>query len=204
VEGVVLDAATELESKLDFSKEGENWEATVKIDGSLVVAVDCTQDDAIITAGRSRELINGIQQLRKSAGLDLRDVVEVFFQEEEGVTIVEEAVSKNVAAFESKFKGAVPLPQRFAPNWAVALKSDLVDVGGTKVKVSICRPSLAAKDSVEPVAIKVLCTFEPSSFSKGQEFSFSVDGKSWSLQEGKDFYLSSTALVRSTKAVGWL
>jgi isoleucyl-tRNA synthetase len=45
VEGEVLDCATELESKLDFSKEGEHWEATVKTDGALVVAVDCTQDE---------------------------------------------------------------------------------------------------------------------------------------------------------------
>ena len=204
VEGIVLETATELESKLDFSKDGANWEATSKLDGSLVVALDCTQDEAIITAGRSRELINGIQQLRKSAGLDLKDVVEVFFSEEEGVSIVEEAVSKNVAAFQSKFKGAVPLPLRFAPEWAVSLKTDTLEVGGTKVVVSICRPSIAASSSVDEKARKVLSTFGPQCFSPGQSFSFSVDGKSWTLQEGKDFFLSSSSLAQHTKAVDWL
>jgi hypothetical protein len=148
--------------------------------------------------------MNGIQQLRKGAGLDLRDVVEVFFEEEEGVTIVEDAVSKNVAAFESKFKGSIPLPQRFAPSWAVPLKTEFVDVGGTKVKVSICRPALAANASVGEKVQKVLSTLEPRNFSQGQEFTFSVDGTSWTLKEGTDFFLSSAAMVRVTKAVAWL
>jgi isoleucyl-tRNA synthetase len=203
VEGEVLDAATELEFKLNFSREGENWEAAVKGDGSLVVAVDCTQDDATVTAGRSRELMNGIQQLRKAAGLDLRDVVEVFFEEEDGVTIVEEAVAKNVASFESKFKGSIPLPFRLAPSWSVPLKSDLVDVGGSKVRVLICRPALAAKDTVDEKALKVLSTLEPGDFCPGQEFTFSVDGASRTLREGSDFFLSSASMARNASSLEW-
>lgn len=203
VEREILNAATDLESKLEFSKEGEHWEATSKADGSLVVAVDCSQDEGIISAGRSRELMNAIQQLRKSAGLDLKDVVEVFFQEEEGVTMVEEAVGRNVALFEAKFKGAIPLPLRFAPAWAVVLKRDTVDVGGTLVVLSICRPSIAADGSLQESALKVLSTLEPSSFSEGQEFTFSVDGTTSTLREGKDFWLSTVSKIRSTKAVEW-
>jgi len=204
VEGELLVASTDLESKLEFSREGEHWEATSKADGSLVVAVDCTQDEATISAGRSRELMNCIQQLRKNAGLDLKDVVEVFFREEDGVSLVEDAVARNVPMFEAKFKGAIPLPQRFAPEWAVVLKSDTVDVGGTNAVVSICRPAVAAEESLHEIAQKVLSTLEPSDFKTGQEFSFSVDGKSLALQEGKDFWLSSVAMVRSKKAVEWL
>lgn len=204
VEGVVLDATTELESKLTFSKEGEHWESTSKPDGSLVVAVDCTQDDATISAGRSRELMNGIQQLRKNAGLDLKDVVEVFFEEEEGVTVVEHAIAQNVALFASKFKGAIPLPRRFAPSWAVVLKSDEVDVGDTKVVVSICRPSVSAGVSLPPEAQLVLPTLEPTAFSEGEVFKFSIDGNSFSLTEGRDFFRSAASMVRRTKAVDWL
>jgi hypothetical protein len=118
---------TELVSKLSFSKEGENWESTPSVDGACVVALDCTQDAAILSAGMSRELINHVQQLRKSAGLDLKDVVEVFFHEE-GVTSTEEAVSQNVATFDAKFKGSIPLPKRLAPSWSVVLKSDVVEL----------------------------------------------------------------------------
>lgn len=204
IEGEVLDASTDLESKLEFSREGEHWEATSKADGSLVVAVDCTQDEATISAGRSRELMNGIQQLRKNAGLDLKDLVEVFFSEEEGVSLVEDAVARNVPMFEAKFKGAIPLPQRFAPEWAVVLKSDTVDVGGTNAVVSICRPSVAAEDSLQESARKVLSTLEPSDFKSGHEFKLSVDGNQSTLLEGKDFWVSTVAMVRSKKAVDWL
>jgi len=203
VAGISLDAKTELESKLAFSREGDNWEAASSQDGALVVALDCTQDEAILSAGKSRELINHIQQLRKSAGLELEDVVEVFLSEEDGITIVENAVSKNVPTFDAKFRGSIPLPQRFAPEWAVVIKSDLVDVGGSNVTVSICRPSLAVSDSVKDPAKKVFETLEPSNFNEGQEFTFSVDGKSHTMVEGKDFWLSSTTKVRSTKALNW-
>lgn len=199
-----MDAKTELESKLSFSREGDNWEAMSSQDGALVVALDCTQDEAILSAGKSRELMNHIQQLRKSAELKLEDVVEVFFSEEEGVTIVEDAVSKNVPAFDAKFKGSIPLPQRFAPEWAVVIKSDLVDVGGSNVKVSICRPSLSASDSLSDPAKKVFPTLEPGDFKAGQEFTFSIDGKSHTLVEGKDFWLSTSSKVRTTNAVSWL
>lgn len=204
VAGITLDTSTELLAKLSFSKEGDNWESMSSQDGSLVVALDCTQDEAILSAGKSRELINHIQQLRKSAGLELDDVVEVFFSEEEGVSIVEDAVSTNVPTFETKFKGSIPLPQRFAPDWAVVIKSDLVDVGGSNVTVSICRPSLAVAETAVEAAKKVFPTLEPANFKAGQEFTFSVDGTSFALTEGKDFFLSASAKVRTTKALSWL
>jgi hypothetical protein len=201
---VTLDTVTELQSKLAFSKEGDNWESTANSDSSLVIAIDCTQDEAILSAGSSRELMNSVQQLRKGAGLDLKDVVEVFFREEDGVTVVEDAVARNVALFEVKFKGAVPLPQRFAPKWAVVLRSDVADVGGTKVEVSVCRPAIAASDSLSGPSLNVLSTLEPSSLSEGKELTFSMDGASSTLKEGSDFWLSTVAKVRATKVVAWM
>jgi len=204
VDDVTIDAKTELISKLSFSREGDHWEATPNADGSVVVAVDCTQDEAILNAGKSRELINAIQQLRKNAGLDLTDVVEVFFEEEEGVTSVEDAVAMNLTLFETKFKGAVPVPKRFAPSYRVVLKSDTVDVGGSNVEVSICRPSIATKDSMDDLVVSFLSTLNISDVSAGQELSCSVDGKTHSLKEGQDFWLNTASKVRATKAVDWL
>jgi isoleucyl-tRNA synthetase len=211
VAGETLDAATDLESKFAFSKEGEHWEATVRADGSLVVAVDCTQDEATMSSGMSRELMNGIQQLRKNAGLDLKDVVEVFFQEEDGVHIVENAVARNVGLFEAKFKGNVPLPKRFAPDWAVPIRSEKCDVGGSQVEVLICRPALAAAQNLDGAVLNILSTLEPSGFKKGQDFTCSVldtsdpsKSQKHTLTEGKDFWLSTAAKVKSTKAVSWI
>ncbi|GKY90391.1 hypothetical protein MPSEU_000013100 [Mayamaea pseudoterrestris] len=200
VEGEILDATTDLESKLEFSRAGEEWESMSKADGSLVVAIDCQQDEAILAAGMSRELINGIQQLRKAAGLDISDVVEIFYAEDDGVTIVEDAVNRNVTIFEAKFKGAVPVPKRFAPDWSVALKSDTVEVGGSNVTVSICRPALAA-NGISEREKRVLATIEPSSLKQGETFNFSVDGSQLSLVEGKDFWLNTLAMVRSISKI---
>lgn len=204
VEGVELDAATELVSKLAFSKEGENWESTPSADGACVVALDCTQDQAIISSGMARELINHIQQLRKSAGLDLKDVVEVFFHEEEGISSTEDAVALNVDMLGAKFRGSIPLPERLAPSWRVPLKSDTVDVGGSKVTVSVCRPSVAVKDDLEEGVKNVFATKEPSEFSEGQVYKCTVDGKEYELKEGEDFWLSTASKAKATKALSWL
>jgi len=198
VEEVELDTVTELISKLSFSKEGDHWESTPSADGATVVALDTTQDDAILSAGMARELINHIQQLRKSAGLELKDVVEVFFDEEEGVTTTEDAVKKNIDTLDAKFKGSIPLPQRFAPKWSVVLKSDKVDVGGSQVVVSICRPAVAVKDTLDDAVKSVLSTKESSDFTTGGSFKCEVDGKLYELTEGADYWLSTASKVKNS------
>ena len=201
VEDAVLDCKTEVEPKLDFAREGEQWEPAVKADGSLVVAVDCTQDEAILSAGVAREVMNGIQQLRKAAGLQLKDKVEVFFSEEEGVSVVESAVARNLSIFETKFKGSFPLPMRYMPGHAVPIKQDAVEVGGTQIQLSINRPALAVSDKIEPAMVKVLSTMDPSTFAEGQEFTATVDDKTMTVKEGVDFWLSSGSKARATNSV---
>jgi hypothetical protein len=77
-------------------------------------------------------------------------------------------------------------------------------VGGTKVEVSICRPSIAASDSLTGPSLSVLATLEPKSLSEGEDFTYSMDGASLTLKEGSDFWLSTAAKVRATKAVAWM
>jgi len=202
VEGVTIDTLTEVVSKLSFSREGDQWEASSTPEGNVVVAVDCTQDEAILAAGKARELINHIQQLRKSAGLDMKDVVEAFF--DEPVASTESAVAMNVSLFKNKFKGSVPVPKEFAPSWSVLIASDNVEVGGSKVNVSICRPALAAKDGLSDLAATYLSTVEPSTVETGSVLKCKIDGTEISVTEGKDFWLSTTAKVEATKAVAWL
>lgn len=204
-EGKLVFGDTEIEAdhlvpRLAFSKEGAQWEAAETSDGGLVVAVDCTQDEAILSAGQSRELMNAIQQLRKSAGLDLKDVVEVFF-EEEGTT-VEKAVSMNVDMFVAKFKGAVPLPKSCAAPWAVVLQSETAEIGGAQVVVSICRPCLSGKDDLDAGLASVLATLEVS--AGDGSLSCNVDGKDSVMTEGTDYWKSAVAKARTTSKVAWL
>ena len=50
IEDVNIDTKTEIVLKLVFSKDGDQQEATSSLEGGLVVAVDCTQDEAILLA----------------------------------------------------------------------------------------------------------------------------------------------------------
>ena len=202
-EGLTISAKDELVSKLAFSKEGDHWESTSTPEGDVVVAVDCTQDEAILSAGRSRELINAIQQLRKAAGLDLSDAVEVFFEESAGITVVENAVANNTNLFEAKFQGAIPVPKKFAPSWSVTLRSDTADIGGSKVEVSICRPAVAGRSGLSDEVGYYLSTLEPSNLD-GSANSITVDGKEINLTQGEDFWENTVAKLRATKALSWL
>jgi len=204
IEGGTVDALTEMVSKLSFSKEGEQWESASTHEGDFVIAVDCTQDEAILAAGRARELINAIQQLRKNAGLDLTDKVEAFFSENETDPLIEAAVSGNVDVFRNKFKGAVPVPKRFAPDWSVVIGCETVEIAGSKVDVTICRPAVAAKEGLSTEKVTFLSTVAPSSVEEGAEISFVVDGKDMNVKEGKDFWLSTASKLAATKAVDWL
>jgi len=204
VGGIILDTKTELISKLSFSKEGEHWESAASPEGDVVAAVDCTQDEAILSAGQSRELINAIQQLRKAAGLDLKDVVEVFFEEDPGMAAMESAVSRNVNIFTSKFQGSVPVPRKFAPTWSVVLRSDTVEIGGSKVNVSICRPSVAGRDGLSEGICYYLSTLEPLNAGGNLELSVVIDGSGVTLRQGEDYWVSTAAKLRSTGSVTWI
>mmetsp|Transcript_9074 Transcript_9074/g.20499 ORF Transcript_9074/g.20499 Transcript_9074/m.20499 type:complete len:1170 (-) Transcript_9074:247-3756(-) len=203
-EGLTISAKDELISKLSFSKEGDQWESTSTPEGDVVVAVDCTQDEAIISAGQSRELMNAIQQLRKAAGLDLSDKVEVFFEESAGISTVETAVSSNVKLFEAKFQGAVPVPKKFAPSWAVVLRSDTAEIGGSKVEVSICRPAVAGRDGLSDGVGYYLSTLEPLNVVDQSTLSIKLDGKEITLKQGEDFWVNTVAKIRATKALSWV
>ena len=204
IEGQTVDALTEMVSKLSFSQEGEQWEPASTEEGDYVVAVDCTQDEKILAAGRARELMNAIQQLRKNAGLELKDKVEAFFSENETDPLTELAVSSNVDAFKAKFKGSVPVPFRFAPEWSVVIAKEEVEIAGAKVEVTICRPAVAAKNGISDEKATFLTALDPSSVQAGSELSFTLDGTEQKVKEGEDFWLNTAAKLAATKAVDWL
>lgn len=203
-DGFTIDTKTEIISKLSFAKTEEYWESSSTQAGDYVVAVDCTQDEAILSAGKSRELINHINQLRKAAGLDLKDTVEAFFSEEDGITSTEKAVAGNVAQFKAKFKGSVPVPKKYAPEWSVVLQSETVEVGGFKVHVSICRPALSVRDDIDEPVKAYISTVDPASVTTESVLNCCIDDVKYSLTEGKDFWLNTVAKLEATKTLDWL
>ncbi len=202
-EGAIISAKDELVSKLSFSMDGDQWEATTSLEGDIVLAIDCTQDEAIISAGRSRELINAIQQMRKAMGLELSDKVEVYFEESPGMSLVERAVSTSVNLFDAKFQGAVPLPKKFAPSWSVVLCSDSTEIGGSKVEIFICRPAVAGREGLSNEIEYFLSSLEPKSIVDSSSLSMTLDGMTVNLIQGEDFWVNTLAKLRATKALSW-
>ena len=54
IEGHEIDFKTQVLSKMVFSKEGSEWEAAVNGEGTIVVAIDTTKDEKLISAGQAR------------------------------------------------------------------------------------------------------------------------------------------------------
>jgi len=203
IEDISINPETELLSKLAFAKTGDNWEAAESARGDVVVAVDCAQDEAIVSSGTSREFVGAVQQLRKGAGLTVSDPVEVFYGGA-GADVAERAISLNVAAVGARLRGVLPLPARFAPAWAVALGKSEAEVGGATVEVSICRPCLAAREGVAPAVASYLSTLVPTDVEEGATLEVVIDGKEHILQEGTDFWCSSSRKVRALKALPYV
>ena len=201
IEGVSINTETEIISKLSFARPETYWEATSTPEGSIVVAVDCTQDEAIISSGKSRELINVVQQLRKGAGLDISDKVEIFFKEEGDV--IENAVKQNVSLFSTKLKGLVPIPMKFCQSWSVVLGQDTAEVGGVKVEVMICRPAVAAKDGLDEGVNSFLSLVDVNG-GKEESLQCTINGKDYDLKQGTDYWWTAMEKAKATKELEWL
>ena len=136
-------------------------------------------------------------------GLDLSDKVEVFFEENVSMSIVERAVANNVKLFEAKL-GAVPVPRKFAPSWSVVLRSETVDIGGSHIEVFICRPAVAGKERMSDEVGFFLSMLDPSTVIDQSIVSVKVDGKEVSLKQGEDFWVNTVSKLKATKALSWL
>jgi len=202
IEGISINTESEIISKLSFAKSESHWESSSTPEGSTVVAVDCTQDEALLSSGKSRELINIVQQLRKAAGLDLKDTVEVFFSEE--ADGVENAVKQNVSLFAAKLKGIVPIPQKYRQPWSVILGQDTAEVGGAKVEVMISRPAIAVKEGLSEGVNSFLSTIDINVKDRQEIMRCTVDRKEFEVVHGQDFWWSAMEKAKCTKTLEWL
>lgn len=58
-----------------ITQDIQGW--VVAVDGDLTIALDTTLNEDLILEGQSRELVNRIQNLRKSSGLEVTDRIEI-------------------------------------------------------------------------------------------------------------------------------
>jgi len=222
LEGFTL-YAEDLIVKREFIGDAEVYEACVSRDGSVLVALDTRQDQALLAEGLAREVINRVQKLRKAAGLLVQDEIEVYFQEE-GDGTVTGAVRGNVGLLQATL-GTVPLLAELLPPHAVEIARDTSDVGKSKLTVIVTRPSLVFDENaiqakypgggddegkarfvggvqtflstLDLTALRAKCQKEPG--VKLEDVSFSLDGVETTLSYGTDFFFGKFEQLRLTK-----
>merc|ERR1719354_222888 len=172
----------------DFKKLGKKFGKKMKTVASTIKGMSHAEAVAVVEKG----------------SLDIEgQTVDAFFSENETDPLTELAVSSNVDAFKAKFKGSVPVPFRFAPEWSVVIAKEDVEIAGAKVEVTICRPAVAAKNGISDEKATFLTALDPSSVQAGSELSFTLDGTELKVKEGEDFWLNTAAKLAATKAVDW-
>ena len=80
-----------------FSEDIPGW--SVANDGNITIALDITLTDELINEGIARELINRIQNIRKSSGLEITDRIQVSVS---GNEAIEYAISQHKAYIASQ------------------------------------------------------------------------------------------------------
>lgn len=190
-------------SKYTYAKEGDaRWEGAVHSDGDVVVAIDTQEDPELIASGKCREIITNIQKLRKTAGLEMGDKVEAFYEEvgaKMGGTLAA-CVKSNVATFEKKFDGMVPLPSEFASTNKV-FATATVEIGSTNVKLDIRPPAISVGGKVDEKAQMFLESVDVEEVVVGMEFKCKIDGVEYGLKEGEEFFLNATERAKKEKVL---
>ena len=144
----------------EFVGDKTRYEADVSSDGSLVVIVDTLQDEATVAQGVARELINRVQKLRKKAGLQVNDSIEVYFDEKNGDSVLK-ALQLNRDLVFTTLKvlrcmwsiriqcvimpppQMLPLPFAQQPAHAVYVADDKTTIGSSEVHLYLTPPTLA-------------------------------------------------------------
>lgn len=122
---------------VDLPADGSHATTT---DNDVVVILDIKLHPELESEGVARELINRIQRLRKKAGLQSTDEVDVFYSFETGLTDALDEVIKSHSDTIARTTRSVPLELASKHKDALPLIEEEQEIGETKFKLSLARP----------------------------------------------------------------
>lgn len=114
--------------------------AATNTDNDVVIVLDIKLHPELESEGVARELINRIQRLRKKAGLQATDDVDVFYSFETGLKSPLEDVIKSHADVIARTTRSVPLAAESRHKDATPILEEEQEIGDTKFKLSLSRP----------------------------------------------------------------
>ncbi|KAL6500234.1 hypothetical protein OROHE_025600 [Orobanche hederae] len=113
---------TDIKVLRDFKRPGGMTEKEFDAagDGDVLVMLDLRPDESLFEAGAAREIVNRIQKLRKKAGLEPSDMVEVYFEPLDEDKSVSERVLHSQRSYIRDVVGSHLLPYSLMPAYAVS------------------------------------------------------------------------------------
>ncbi|CAM6124618.1 unnamed protein product [Calypogeia fissa] len=174
-------------------------------DGDVLVVLDLRADDSLQEAGAAREIVNRVQKLRKKAGLEPTDTVEVYYEmvgnESDNITL--EKIFRSQASYLKECVGSHVLPKEKLPSHAVLIASEQFSgVAGGTFKITLSRPALSFasdlltelssgnKEHAENISV-VLLSRDPAVLKSSSTVKVNIDGQGeYHVVPGKHFFHS--------------
>jgi len=122
--------------KREFNGDIKKYEACVSDDGSLMVAIDTTCDDELTSELRARSIIAMVQKLRKSSGLVVSDMIEIYYEvidkngDEKNKLVSYENIEKSLQDHNETIRkrlNTLPLPVTFKPEAVEDISNESVE-----------------------------------------------------------------------------
>uniref|UniRef100_A0A061R806 isoleucine--tRNA ligase n=1 Tax=Tetraselmis sp. GSL018 TaxID=582737 RepID=A0A061R806_9CHLO len=184
-------------------------------DGEVLVVLDMAVDESMLRAGVAREVVNRFQKLRKKAGLEPTDPVELFYRDASGK--LGEIVAEH-GAMMAETLGSLPLPDSARPGHAVVYARETQSVGSDGLESSfeavLAVPSVTFGDALAKTCggaeaaekAKVwLASRDPARLraeSASGPVEATIDGEKVFLTAGRDFFLSAQAAAAAATCNG--
>ena len=197
-----------------FAGDAAKYSALESDDGSMVVAVECTETEQTVKQWLAREFVSCVQKLRKSGGVELGEPVEVFYSEEVSAeanafnlsyakAFADAAISDSVVA---KIGGNM-LPLSAAPVWPNKPLGRTVSkfVPCSVLTIAIARPGLAVSaaaiaKSFPGVNADVAAAL---TYQVGEacppSLTVVVDGSKLELTKGTHYFMKAADMIAAAK-----
>ncbi|XP_008793645.2 isoleucine--tRNA ligase, cytoplasmic-like [Phoenix dactylifera] len=115
-------------------------------DGDVLVILDLRADESLFEAGVAREVVNRVQKLRKKAGLEPTDTVEVYYKPLENNKNILENIVNSQEQYIREALGSRLLHHTLTPPDAVIFcQEEFRGVSGVSFVISIAKPTLVFK-----------------------------------------------------------
>jgi isoleucyl-tRNA synthetase len=144
--------------KYDFSEKlSESRDAICDADG-LILILDLETDQSLLDEGLAREVVNRVQKMRKSSGLQLRDAVLISYSiskhnESDATLMLKRIFEGSEKHFKEAF-GTVPKDESSVEVQGVVIaEEDVILSTGASVSFKLFRPVTASTESDRPEGI---------------------------------------------------